>query len=226
MACCNNSYYGLQCCCPPIPATTSSTTTTTLCPNGERCDEVVDPRCIIYNGPDIPCYGIETGDSAADILNIIISYFNCPPTTTTTTSSGTTTTTTTPATTTTTTGGGGTTTTTTSGGTTTTTTSSGPCECIVYIIENLSGSTAVVPFTNCVTGLPDSITILAGGSASFCACSGSVPSSPGVTPIALGPCPTTTTTTNNGTTTTTSSAPTTTTTTSGSGTTTTTTTIR
>lgn len=89
------------CCCQPGPTTTSSTTTTTLCPNGELCDEVVDPRCIIYNGPDIPCYGIETGDSAADILDIIISYFICPttttttlvPTTTSTTSSTTTTTT-------------------------------------------------------------------------------------------------------------------------------------
>jgi len=95
------------CCCQPGPTTTSSTTTTTLCPNGELCDEVVDPRCIIYNGPDIPCYGIETGDSAADILDIIISYFICPTTTTTTlvptttTSSTTTTTTVEPTTTTT-----------------------------------------------------------------------------------------------------------------------------
>ena len=105
---------------------------------------------------------------------------------------------------------------------TTTTTSSGPCECINYVIENISGSDAVVPFINCFTGLSDSITIVAGGSASFCACSGSVPSSPGVVPIPLGPCPTTTTTTSSTstTTTTTTAAPTTTTTSSTTSTTT------
>jgi len=116
-----------------------------------------------------------------------------------------------------------TTTTTTLAPATTTTTSSGPCECINYVIENISGSDAVVPFINCFTGLSDSITIVAGGSASFCACSGSVPSSPGVVPIALGPCPTTTTTTTSSTsttTTTTTAAPTTTTTSSTTSTTT------
>jgi hypothetical protein len=42
----------------------------------------MDPNCIIYNGPDIPCYGIQTGDTAADILQIIINNFACITTTT------------------------------------------------------------------------------------------------------------------------------------------------
>jgi hypothetical protein len=117
---------------------------------------VVDPRCIIYNGPDIPCYGIETGDSAADILNIIISYFNCPPTTTTTTSSGTTTTTTssTPTTTTTTTGGGGTTTTTTSALITTSTTSSSTTTSTTSTSTTSSTTTTTAPTTTTTTGEP------------------------------------------------------------------------
>jgi len=102
------------CCCQPGTTTTSSTTTTTLCPNGEVCEEVVDPRCIIYNGPDLPCYGIKKGDSAADILEIIIDLFQC--TTTTTTIAPTTTTSTTTSTTSTTTS-------------TTTTTTTIPCLC-------------------------------------------------------------------------------------------------
>jgi hypothetical protein len=42
----------------------------------------MDPNCIIYNGPAIPCYGINTGDTAADILQIIINNFACITTTT------------------------------------------------------------------------------------------------------------------------------------------------
>lgn len=117
------------CCCQPGPTTTSSTTTTTLCPNGELCEEVVDPRCIIYNGPDIPCYGIKTGDSAADILDIIITYFNCLTTTTTTEIPITTTTSTTTTSTSTTSTTTSTSTTTTTIEPTTTTTTTILCNC-------------------------------------------------------------------------------------------------
>jgi hypothetical protein len=72
------------CTCSKV-ITTSTTTTTTICLNGEPCEEAVDPRCIIYCGPAIPCYGIEPGDSAADIMNVILDTFYCGITTTTTT---------------------------------------------------------------------------------------------------------------------------------------------
>jgi|688.fasta_scaffold147098_3 hypothetical protein len=107
------------CRCGYTRVTTTSTTTTTICPNGEPCEEAIDPRCIIYNGPDLDCYGIKTGDSAADILQIIIDNFACLTTTTSTTS---TTTTTTAAPTTTTTSTTSTTSSTTTSTTTTTTT--------------------------------------------------------------------------------------------------------
>lgn len=104
------------CCCQkPAVVTSSTTTTTTICVGGEVCEEALDPRCIIYNGPDINCYGIKTGDSAADILQIIINNINCFDATTTTTSTSTTTT-------------SSTTTSTTSS--TTTTTTAIPCNCI------------------------------------------------------------------------------------------------
>lgn len=72
------------CTCSKV-ITTSTTTTTTTCANGEKCEEAVDPRCIIYCGPAIPCYGIEPGDSAADIMEVILDAFYCGITTTTTT---------------------------------------------------------------------------------------------------------------------------------------------
>lgn len=85
MACgCNNSYYNLPCCCPPARVGTTTTTTTTLCPDAIICEEAYQSDCIIYNGPDLACYGIKTGDSVTDILNIIIAQLN--PCTTTTTS--------------------------------------------------------------------------------------------------------------------------------------------
>lgn len=99
MSCwCTHIDYYNPCTCGAIVTTTSTTTTTTLCIGGEPCEEAIDPRCIIYNGPDLPCYGIQTGDSAADILQIIINNFACITTTSTstTTTSTTTTTTTTP----------------------------------------------------------------------------------------------------------------------------------
>lgn len=71
MSCsCNNVYYNLPCCCPVNTSTT--TTTTTACPDAIPCDEVMDSDCVIYNGPDLECYGISTGASVTDILEVII----------------------------------------------------------------------------------------------------------------------------------------------------------
>lgn len=64
------------CSCGCSYVTTTTTTSTTTC-IGETCDEAIDPRCIIYNGSDIPCYGVQTGNSAAEILQIIINQFGC-----------------------------------------------------------------------------------------------------------------------------------------------------
>ena len=312
MSCsCNSSYYNLPCCCPPAKTGTTTTSTTTLCPDAIPCEEAYQSDCIIYNGPDLTCYGIQTGYSVTQILNIIIAqldpcttttttttticlrpvglttytfntaingvpfngtlteacdafnqyindptstltgivgeaaslgygetmYFNigtdcskmpngyyivqglpgvlvitngivtslelCPPTTTTSTS-------------------------------TTTTTTVNPfapflCECINYSIENLSGFNAVIPFTDCLTGLPDpnGIIVLAGGVAEFCACLDSIPTITGITVTPIGPCPipTTTTTTVEPTTSTTTIEPTTSTTTTIEPTTSTTTTV-
>jgi len=80
---CNNLDDLLKTCscgCDICTTTTVPTTTTTTC-IGEPCDEIIDPKCIIYNGPEIPCWGIQTGDSAADILDIIIGLL-CTTTTT------------------------------------------------------------------------------------------------------------------------------------------------
>lgn len=77
MACsCNNSYYNLPCCCPTEPATT---TTTTLCPDGTICEEVIQSDCVIYNGFDLSCYGIEQGVSLTSILQTLLDLLpGCP----------------------------------------------------------------------------------------------------------------------------------------------------
>lgn len=70
--------------------TTTSTTTMAPC-IGEQCDELYDCSCIIYNGPDLACYGIYNGDNLCKILYIAASNVpacsttTVPPTTTTTT---------------------------------------------------------------------------------------------------------------------------------------------
>jgi hypothetical protein len=55
-----------------------------LCPDAIPCEEAYQSDCIIYNGPDLTCYGIQTGYSVTQILNIIIAQLD--PCTTTTTS--------------------------------------------------------------------------------------------------------------------------------------------
>lgn len=81
------------CGCQATPCTSCITTTitTTINPNCEPCDELYDCDCIIYNGPDLICYGIHNGDSLCKLLEIAAS--NLPSCTTTTTIPITTTTT-------------------------------------------------------------------------------------------------------------------------------------
>lgn len=93
--------------------TTSTTTTTTINPDCEPCDEFYDCECVIYNGDNIECYGLKTGDNLCDILQTIIENlpeckttlppFDCDFTAIATTSTSTTTSTTSTTTTTTTT---------------------------------------------------------------------------------------------------------------------------
>jgi hypothetical protein len=83
--CCTHIDYWNPCRCGAARiVTTSTTTTTTTCADGEPCDEALDLNCIIYCGPDIPCWGVKQGDSAADILQVVYSYV-CPQSFTTTT---------------------------------------------------------------------------------------------------------------------------------------------
>jgi hypothetical protein len=122
-SCTHIDYWNPCQCGASIPVTTSTTTTTTICPDGEPCETAIDLNCVIYCGPDIPCWGVQTGQTAQQILGIVIQAANeCIPFTTTTTTEAPVTTTTTSSTTTTTTEAP--TTTTTSTSTTTTTTES------------------------------------------------------------------------------------------------------
>lgn len=76
--CTHIDYYNPCTCGKLVVNTSTTTTTTTLCLNGEKCEDVIDDFCVIYNGPDINCYGIKTGDTALDILKIILGKFTCP----------------------------------------------------------------------------------------------------------------------------------------------------
>lgn len=102
------------------------------CPAGPKCDEETSTDCVLYTGPNLPCFGITNGMTITQVIAILYNYIypNCNTTTTTSTTSLPTTSTTSsttiaPATTTTTTISG-TTTTTTIVPTTTTTTNLGP----------------------------------------------------------------------------------------------------
>jgi len=59
--------------CPSCcPKTTSTTTTTTINPNCEPCEEFYDCECVVYNGDNIECYGLSTGDNLCEILETLI----------------------------------------------------------------------------------------------------------------------------------------------------------
>lgn len=92
MSCgCNNWMYNLPCCCPPTPAGTTTTSTTTLCPNGEPCEEAYQSDCVIFTGEGNTCYGLQSGMSVTDILQVLINQLPpCGSTTTSTTSTTTT----------------------------------------------------------------------------------------------------------------------------------------
>ena len=93
------SYYSCGCFCScgddpcgcqqvVCPQCTTTTSTTTIPCIGEKCDELYDCACIIYNGPDLQCYGIKHGDTLCKILQIAAANLpSCatPSTTTTTT---------------------------------------------------------------------------------------------------------------------------------------------
>ena len=125
-SCTHIDYWNPCQCGAGIVNITTTTTTTTLCPDGEPCEESIDLNCIIYCGPDIPCWGVQNGQTAQQILGLVIeaaSGCGIPTTTTTSTTTSTTTTTVAPTTTTTSTS---TTTSTTSTTTSTTTTTIAP----------------------------------------------------------------------------------------------------
>lgn len=62
------------------------------CPGGEPCDEQVSTDCVIYTGPDLPCYGVTSGMTITEVLDILYHaiYPHCNTTTTTSTSTTTT----------------------------------------------------------------------------------------------------------------------------------------
>lgn len=125
---CSCSCSCTPCCCQPYingTTTTSTTTTTTANPSDPECEVVIPAECIIYSGTFLEEYGVNPGDSLADILNLI-SQFLCICTTTTTSTTTTSTTTTS-------------TTTTSTTSTTTTTTTINP-DCTAYYILNLSNN--------------------------------------------------------------------------------------
>ena len=69
-----------------------TTTSTTMIPCiGEPCDELYDCGCVIYNGPDLSCYGIKNGYSLCNILDVIMHQISDECTTTTTSTTSTTT---------------------------------------------------------------------------------------------------------------------------------------
>ena len=89
------------CCCQPFYGG-PSTTTTTRDPNASTtttttvCEEVIPAECIIYNYTFLEEYGVNPGDSLADILNLIAQFLCvCTTSTTSTTTTSTSTTSTT-----------------------------------------------------------------------------------------------------------------------------------
>ena len=82
---CSQDFFTSPCgcgyCCN-ITTTSTTTTTTTICV-GEPCEEVNNAQCVIYTGPDLPCYGIQTGDNLVTILQLAIAELGLVCTTTT-----------------------------------------------------------------------------------------------------------------------------------------------
>lgn len=88
-SCTHIDYWNPCQCGASIVNITTTTTTTTLCPDGEPCEESIDLNCIIYCGPDIPCWGVQNGQTAQQILGLVIQAASgCGTTTTTSTTAG------------------------------------------------------------------------------------------------------------------------------------------
>ena len=67
-----------DCGCNTVPSsccsTTNNITTTTTTPCiGEPCDELYNADCVIYKGPNISCYQLNTNDTLTDIIDLIVS---------------------------------------------------------------------------------------------------------------------------------------------------------
>lgn len=78
-----NSCFNYPCCCSQT-ITTSTTTTTTTCVGGEPCDEAYLSDCVIYSGVDLECYGVTSGMSITEIIEMLIGQLPACTTTTTT----------------------------------------------------------------------------------------------------------------------------------------------
>jgi hypothetical protein len=55
------------------------------CPAGPECDEETSTDCVLYTGPDLPCFGITHGMTITQVIAILYNYIypNCNTTTTT-----------------------------------------------------------------------------------------------------------------------------------------------
>lgn len=149
MSCSCNHCYSTPCCCPQPVA--QSTTTTTTC-NGTPCDVAFTSDCIVYEGPDLDCYGIKKGDSVTEIIELILAQLApCNPTTTTTSTSTSTTTSTSTSSTTSTTTEEPSTTTTSSSTTTTSSTSSTTTTTTAEPTTTTSSSTSTTSSTSSTT---------------------------------------------------------------------------
>ena len=88
-SCTHIDYWNPCQCGANIVNITTTTTTTTPCPDGEPCEESIDLNCIIYCGADIPCWGVQNGQTAQQILELVIQAASgCGTTTTTSTTAG------------------------------------------------------------------------------------------------------------------------------------------
>jgi hypothetical protein len=142
MACnCNAKYDNkVPCCCSTGNRVVC---TTTKCPDAQPCDATLESNCVIYNGNDYDCVGVENGMTVTNVIDIILETLNLIDCTTTTTSAPTTTSTST-----------------TTSSTTTTTTECPLCETSVF---TLNGSPTYV--INSVTA--DGTPIILSGGATF-----------------------------------------------------------
>ena len=170
---------------PENPCCTANPLVNTVpCPGGDPCTvQLVPTEYVAYSGPNLPCTGINTCDTATvalekvddqicDLKTQIINLQNLVNTLTTTT------------------------TTSTSTSTTTTTTTIACPSCKFYSVENSTISEVEVVYYQC-GGILASANVVGPTTIYICACEDSVvvPPVPGVTLTDLGDCPATTTTT-------------------------------